>query len=90
MTKLEHFGVPGIGGSLGKCAVCGKNFLTEILLGKAVPSFKIDTIDKILYGHNSCIKLLKRLESDEGLIDARNLPDGPIKEAFLKHQNQKD
>lgn len=52
----DHFGMPGTGGSLGKCALCGNTFLAEILLGKTVRSFTVGGYDQILYGHKDCVK----------------------------------
>lgn len=52
----DRFGMPGLGGSLGECALCGKPFLLEILLGKRVKSFTIDGCAQTLFGHDNCLK----------------------------------
>lgn len=54
---MNPFGMPGLGGSLGTCAFCGKPFLTEIILGKKVPSFTIPGVLNTLFGHEECLKL---------------------------------
>jgi hypothetical protein len=50
------FGMPGPGGSLGECALCGKPFLTEILLGKNVQSFTVTGTPQTLFGHDDCLE----------------------------------
>lgn len=52
----NSFGMPGPGGSLGQCALCGKSFLTEILLGQSVSSFTVPGCEQDLYGHADCLK----------------------------------
>ena len=53
---MNPYGMPGIGGSLGKCALCGDPFLTEILLGKKVHSFTMPGVKNTLFGHDKCLK----------------------------------
>lgn len=73
----DHFGIPGIGGSLGQCALCGKDFLLEILLNKSVKSFTIDGVKQTLYGHDDCLKKYT------GTLDALDLPvASPLRQAF--------
>lgn len=75
---MSHFGTPGVGGSLGMCALCGKPFLAEILLGKSVKSFDIGT-GQTLYGHNGC------LERWGGELDVMDLPtESPLRQAYEK------
>lgn len=80
MTK--HYGIPGINGSLGKCAICGDNFLTEILLGKSIQKFQISGIEQMLYAHDKCEEVAKKLISPDGKLDIRKLPDGPLKSSM--------
>jgi ferredoxin len=76
-----NFGMPGPGGSLGQCALCGKPFLKEILTGQTVKSFRIDSCDQTLYGHSDCIANCPK--------DILNLPEAsPIRQAF-ERLNQK-
>ncbi len=77
--ETKHFGVPGIGGSLGKCAICGDNFITEILLGKSVQKFQVSGIEQMLYAHDKCEKIAKKLIEPNGKLDLRKLPNGPLK-----------
>ncbi len=77
----RHFGTPGIGGSLGVCALCGKSFLTEIVLGSAVKSFSVSGCDQTLYGHDKC--LAKTAEKNS--LDVLNLPpESPLRQAYEK------
>lgn len=76
---MNHFGIPGIGGSLGQCQVCGQNFMVEIIMGTKVASFTMDNFpEQMLYAHHKCIALIK------AGMDVQSLPDGPIKSALLK------
>jgi hypothetical protein len=73
-------GCPGIGGSLGQCAFCGKPFVREILMGESLPTFAIDQIDGALYAHRSC---MDKYESCQTILE---WPDeSPVKIAILKH-----
>lgn len=47
---MKPFGMPGIGGSLGQCGLCGELFLKEILLGEKVIPFDIGD-DNQFYAH---------------------------------------
>jgi len=49
-----RYAIPGIGGSLGSCAVCGKEFLKEIIFGESVDMLEINGIDKGLPVHKEC------------------------------------
>lgn len=75
----ESFGMPGPGGSLGECAICGESFLLEIITGGKVKTIQIDGVDQILHLHEKCVPLIK-----DGM-DWHDLPDAsPLKQAFLK------
>lgn len=77
---MSHFGVPGIGGSLGMCALCGENFMLEILLGKNVHTFTLPGVTQTLYGHDKC---MKEYEGKE----ATDLPAAsPIRQAYERQQ----
>ncbi len=76
---MRPFGMPGPGGSLGKCAVCGGNFLAEILLGQSVNSIELHGVDQTLYLHYKCAPLLKNG------MDWKDLPPAsPLRAAFEK------
>lgn len=68
-------GMPGFGGSLGECQVCGKTFLADIVLGKDVMTGRVSGMNCDVAVHVDCAKLL----SDKPWTD---LPDGPIRRAF--------
>ena len=76
MLTDRHWGIPGPGGSLGCCAVCGKGFVVESIMGTPVQSFGIKGIEQKLYGHDDCIATLKSCGNDW-----KKLPQGPLKEA---------
>lgn len=67
------FGVPGIQGSLGQCAYCGKPFLLEILLGTKIRTFELDGIANSLCAHDDCFEKYSKLD------DWRKLPNGPLR-----------
>lgn len=71
--------MPGPGGSLGMCALCGDTFLAEILMGQKVQTVEIVGMDKDVCLHEKCFKVLK----DNG-EDWRTLPEGPLRRAYEK------
>lgn len=86
-TKPKHYGMPGVGGSLGKCAVCGETFVTKILLGQGVESFSVKGIPQRLYGHDTCMDKLREITSTGN--DWRKLPPGPLRKAFEEQEKEK-
>lgn len=79
MNSTNHFGIPGIGGSLGTCALCGKPFVTEIILGNPVQSFSVGGCNQRLYGHDKCLADLKT----SGRLDVLTLPkESPLRQAY--------
>lgn len=71
--------MPGPGGSLGMCALCGEGFMLEILMGTNVQTVEIEGMDKDVCLHDKCLKVLK----DNGK-DWRTLPEGPLRRAYEK------
>lgn len=72
-------GMPGPGGSLGWCAICGKPFLLEILMNKTVKSFEVDGCDNTLFAHAACLKSLPK----DGNFDVLTLPpESPLRQAY--------
>lgn len=69
--------MPGIGGSLGMCALCGDGFMLEILLGKRVQTVEIVGMNKDVCLHEKCMKVLEKNGTDW-----RTLPDGPLRRAY--------
>lgn len=78
-----HFGMPGPGGSLGQCALCGENFLMEILTGQTVKSFDVDGCNQTLYAHKGCAEKFHGKP-----ISADDLPPkSPLRVAFSKPES---
>ena len=75
-----HWGIPGPGGSLGKCAICGDSFVAEVFLNKPVESFGVQGIEQTLYCHEKCRPLLEAAKNDWKM-----LPDGPLRIVFAEH-----
>lgn len=75
----NHFGMPGVGGSLGKCAICGNTFLREILMHENVVSFHQTGIKQKMYAHKDCLDKAEKVSRWE------DLPNGPLREAFERH-----
>lgn len=74
-------GMPGIGGSLGECQVCGGNFLAETLSGENIQVGKVTGITQEIAVHKTCKKKASGHWQD--------LPDGPLRKVFSKaHQNE--
>lgn len=69
--------MPGIGGSLGMCALCGNTFMAEILLGKSVHTVAIEGMDKDCCLHEKCLTVL-----ENNGPDWHNLPEGPLRRAY--------
>jgi hypothetical protein len=69
--------MPGVGGSLGMCAVCGEGFMMEILLGQRVQTIEVTGFDRDMCVHAKCLVVLK----DNG-PDWHTLPDGPLRRAY--------
>ncbi len=88
MATLKY-GIPGIGGSLGSCAVCGESFAAEILLGKSVDSLRIEGIAADLPVHEKCAAIVNNMCGMwEDIRD--DFPEGPMKKCFdeqLAEQN---
>jgi len=72
-----HLGCPGVGGSLGQCALCGESFVVEVCIGKPVKSF--DYNGQTMYLHEGCQKY-----SVDGVVDCLALPEkSPLRKAFV-------
>ena len=76
--------MPGPGGSLGMCALCGDTFMAEILLGRRVQTVEIEGFDKDVCLHLKCLKVL-----EQNGPDWRTLPDGPLRRAYEKAASEK-
>ena len=78
-----HWGIPGPGGSLGKCAICDESFVKETILGKSVAQFTIKGIEPFLYGHDPCITILKQACKEQNY---KLLPAGPLRTVFEEQE----
>lgn len=78
---MSTWGMPGPGGSLGRCAVCGDAFMKEILFGDSVVTFRVGFVEDELCAHGECIDVLKGCVEDGKLVPER-LPDGPLLKAY--------
>lgn len=74
--------IPGIGGSLGECCVCGGTFLTEILLHQTVPMIEIEGLSRDVPVHTKCVDTLQGVKDQGG--NWRLLPEGPLRQEFAK------
>lgn len=80
---MSHFGAPGIGGSLGTCALCGESFAFEVMTGQNVTSFKQAGSDTTFYGHDKCLESAKNWKT---LLD---LPEAsPLRQAYERQQKE--
>ena len=75
----DHFGLPGVGGSLGECAVCGKPFLLELILGKSPIAFSVNGCKQTLYCHGKCEATLRACKT---FLDLP--PESALRAAFEK------
>lgn len=77
--------MPGPGGSLGLCALCGDTFLAEILMGKRVQTVEIAGMDKDVCLHQKCLTALKKNGPDW-----HTLPEGPLRRAYEKAATEQE
>lgn len=76
MATLKY-SIPGIGGSLGTCVICGKDFALEILLGRSVSSIKADHFDRDLPAHKICADEVIELKGPWKSVREK-FPRGPM------------
>lgn len=82
---MNHFGMPGPGGSLGTCALCGLPFAFEVMTGGNVKSFRQAGSDTTFYGHDKCLEDSKACKT---LLD---LPAAsPLRQAYEKQQRERE
>ena len=73
---------PGIGGSLGKCAVCGESFAKELLLGENIAVLGLKECEQDFPVHKECQANVLYIH------DWRDLPVGPLRNSFEKRFNE--
>jgi hypothetical protein len=77
-----RYSIPGPGGSLGSCVVCGNTFLKEILMGESVDCVGISGFgDRNLPVHKECGEKLRSLQGPWEEI-RKNFPHGPLYDCF--------
>jgi hypothetical protein len=84
-TKIR-LDIPGIGGSLGTCVVCGGTFLMELLLGRIVPTLQVKHCERDLPAHKRCIKTAIEINDTDG--DWKRLPEGSLRQAYARLAEQ--
>lgn len=80
MAKLRYE-IPGIGGSLGSCAVCGDTFLFEIMTSQSVDFIFLSGFNKDLPVHKKCAEKVIALQGPWKDI-RESFPEGPLKKCF--------
>lgn len=78
-------GMPGIGGSLGQCAFCGRPFVVEICLGRSIPSFEIAQVEGQLFAHQKC---MDEYGSKKSILDWPET--SPVRRAIEAHNAKID
>ncbi len=78
-------GLPGPGGSLGQCAVCGETFITETVLSmfgspRYIRQVSINNIDGDVCIHEKCMAAMERARDDGW----ETLPEGPLRKVFAE------
>jgi hypothetical protein len=77
--------LPGPGGSLGECVLCGESFALEIITGKSVNMIAVDGFSRDLPIHAKCLITLKANGKDW-----RTLPDGPLRREFAEANSRQE
>lgn len=80
MATLKY-AIPGVGGSLGSCAICGEAFVRECILGESVSGLRIGGFSESLPVHDKCADLVVNLQGSWEEIRA-NFPKGPMYDCF--------
>ena len=81
--RLEPtFAFPGIGGSLGKCALCGKCFAFELLTGQSIATLHLSQLkdNQRLPMHKECA------DKAQAAKTWLELPEGPLRTMFERSQ----
>lgn len=83
----KSYGMPGVGGSLGKCCYCGDTFMSEILLGRTCRSVVIGEQEMFVHTEKPCFDKLVALAEGGSLALSRwaDLPEGsPLRDVMKK------
>ena len=83
---MSSWGIPGPGGSMGKCAVCGKDFAKGVImdlmgLPSGIQSFSVGFVEQTLYAHDpDCVSKVKdAFKTDDPGAVRDALPEGPLR-----------
>jgi hypothetical protein len=69
--------MPGVGGSLGECGICGESLTLEILLNENVEVLGHPDLAQDFPVHKQCGKLLREIQRAQ---DWNRLPQGPLRD----------
>jgi hypothetical protein len=84
-TRKAVWNMPGPGGNLGVCAICGDTFLTEILFGTNVHIAGMDGLEKDFCLHEKCKPILDEVQVSK---DWTKFPEnGPLRKFFEEHKH---
>lgn len=78
-------GMPGLGGSLGTCAICGQSFAVETLMNEAPQSFSVPLLKNLMFAHDKCAEILKSITDG----DWEKLPEGPLRKIYSEVAEQR-
>ena len=80
-----HAGMPGVGGSLGTCVICGDSFALQVLTGQSVQSLSLGWIEQTCYGHDKCISILQETIKTNPDDWAKQFPpESPIHKTYVE------
>lgn len=80
---MPTWGFPGIGGSLGVCAVCGESFAAGVIMDlcgmeSGIRQFSAGDYDFCAHDP-ACFDTLKAAVNQDGNLDVYKLPNGPLR-----------
>ena len=73
-------GIPGPGGSLGQCCLCGKSFFVDIMMHRMIKTISIGGIEGELALHEKCVTELENLKGGGW----ESLPEGPLRSFYAE------
>ena len=97
---MTAWGMPGPGGSMGKCFVCGENFIAGVLkdfcgYDSGITEFTIGCFDNTFYAHDpECVEAVKKAIDDRGTWKGQIVPDrlplGPMRTELEKLLSERE
>jgi hypothetical protein len=78
--------MPGVGGSLGQCVLCGGTFLNEIMTGGKVQTIYMEGFSRALPVHKKCCDDVEAISKQHGddPDSWKFLPEGPLRQEFQR------